>query len=111
MPNNYEGKTIGEIINDSTKILTKFREGYDYKTVELKHIDYMEGPDNKVVMIDCSSGFVLVANGENIEVMFNVDEIRHFDINVKRGSLTVVGHETISRYWFDNGEYEMDYTR
>lgn len=109
MPNDYEGKTIGELIDGSTKILTEFREGYDYKAIKLKHVDYVNGPDGKLVVLDCSSGFVLIVNGENVEAMFNVYEIRDFDINKKRGLLTVSGHETTSQYWFDDGEYEVNF--
>lgn len=111
MSDNYNGKTIGELIDDSTKILTKFVEGFDYASAKIDNVDCIQGPDGKLVVLDCRSGYVLIVSDGRVEAMFNVYEIQQFDINKKRGVLTIVGHETIDKYWFDDGEYEMDYTR
>lgn len=111
MEKNYKNKTIGEFTNGSTKILTKFVEGYDYRLAELVDVCCMTGPNNRVVVLDYRSGFVLIMNGDSAEALFNVYEIRSHSINTKRGLLTVTGHETVNQYWFDDGEYEMEHTK
>ena len=55
MEENYKNKTIGEFINDSTKILTKFVEGHYYKLTELTDICCMAGPNDRVVVLDYRS--------------------------------------------------------
>ncbi|KKM15311.1 hypothetical protein LCGC14_1697400 [marine sediment metagenome] len=111
MPENYKNKTIGELIDDSTEILTKFTKSDNYKSIRLVNFSCMAGPNGRTVVLDYVSGFVLITNGDNAEALFNVYEIRSHSINTKRGLLTVTGHETINQYWFDDGEYEVDYTR
>ncbi len=111
MSNDYNGKTIGELIDGSTKILTKFTGGFDYTSAKIDNVNCIQGPDGKLVVLDYRGGYVLIVSNGRVEAMFNVYEMQSSSINTKRGLLTVTGHETISWYWFDNSEYEMDYTR
>ncbi len=109
----FKDKLLGEFINDSTKILTKFTEGYDCKSVKLYgYIDIYEAGE-KTVVASYETGMVLIMDNstQKADAIFNVYEMEHASLNKKRGLVTARGHETIHQYWLDDGEYEAEHTR
>ncbi len=124
----FENKLLGEFIDDSTKILTDFADGYDLKSVELgKNKDYFEIYEwvcsenintpvlmkGKTVVCSYRTGFVLIMNNntEKAESIFKVYELRNTSIPKNKGLVCAVGHETVHLYWFDDGEYYCEHTR
>lgn len=109
---HFMGKTIGDFINDNTKILTEFKDDYDVKSQEIR--DVMLYADNSyLVMADYLSGLVLcfevcyIGQEQTIELkaLFYVYDLMDVSLNGKRGLVTAVGHEASNQYWFDDNEY------
>lgn len=109
----FEGKLLGELVDDSTKILGRFMDGYDPKAAELGSDFEIDECGEKTVVTSYRSGFILIINNstEKVEAVFNVYEIRNVYINKERGLVSAVGHETVHYYWLDNGEYDSEHTR
>lgn len=110
----FKDKLLGEFINDSTKILTKFVEGYDCKSVKLygTTMSIYESRE-KTVIASYETGMVLIMDNstQKADAIFNVYELEHVSVNKKRGLVTARGHETVHQYWLDDGEYEAEHTR
>lgn len=106
----FEGKTIGDIIDEDTKILTKFMEGYDVKTEKIRDISLQQdGP--YTVFTDYMSSIIVCFENEKPKALFFVYECMNVKLNSKRGMVSTVGHETHDQYWFDDDEYTSEYTR
>lgn len=107
----FENKTIGEVINESTKIPQTFMEGYDIKTEKIRDIFLLRDENNNTVFADWLSGIVIVYKNDNPKILFSVYDIEDVNFNKERGLILASGHETIHEYWLDNGEYNERYTR
>ena len=106
----FKGKLIGDVIDEGTKILTKFRKGYDVRAVEIRDIWLrQEGP--YTVFSDWMNDIVICFENGKPKALFSVYDMENVSLNGKRGLVTAVGHETSHQYWFDNGEYKEQYTR
>ena len=105
---DFEGKKIGDIITDDTKVLTKFKDGFDVKEVELKWVSIKKYDSFSVVE---ANDYVLCFIDKKPVALFNVYDLEYVSLNGKRGLVTARGHETVHEYWFDDGEYKEDYTR
>jgi len=106
----FEGKTIGDIIDDDTKILSKLREGFDVRAEKITDVWLREdGP--YTVFSDFNSGFVVCFKDGEPRALFYVYDLEHVAINAKRGMVTARGHETNHEYWFDDDEYSEKHTR
>lgn len=107
-----EGKTVGNIITKDTKILTEFVDGYDVTTAKMrKNCLSLETYENLSVLTDLGNNLVICFKDDIPVCLFHVYEIDHVSLNGKRGMIKASGHETIHEYWFDNGEYDTEYTR
>jgi len=131
---DFEGKKIGDIITDDTKILTEFKDGFDVKEVVLRWVSIKKHD----TVVPIGSGFSLDALPRTYHVveasdyslplkqnddyilcfidkkpvaLFNVYDLEYVSLNGKRGLVTARGHETVHEYWFDDGEYKENYTR
>lgn len=54
-------------------------------------------------------GYVVYKNGE-IEYVIGIYEPHGFNVNEKRGLISVYGHEELITLWLDNGEWDRKYT-
>lgn len=109
----FEGKLLGEFIDDSTKMLTKFTEGFDCKSVKLHGLMDIYEVGEKTIVASHEVGVVLIVdnNTQKADALFYVYELEHTSVNEKRGLVTARGHESVHQYWLDDGEYEAEYTR
>jgi len=109
---NLVGKKVGDIIDSETKILTKFKEGYDVKEAVFKEGNtFIESDKDMIVISDYWNHLVICGIRDKMVALFNVYDLENAFLNPKRGIVTAVGHETIHTYWFDEGDYEEQYTR
>lgn len=107
----FENKKVGDIIDENTKVLTKYVEGYDvYEQVLGKDVS-IQIHENIAVVADYKTGIIICFKDDKAVALFSVYEIHHVSLNGARGLLKASGHETIHEYWFDNGEYSTDSTR
>jgi len=109
----FKGKLLGELVDDSTKIHGSFVDGYDPKSAELTGYFDIDKMKEKTVVASFDTGFVLIINNstEKVEAVFKVYEPRNVTVDEERGLVCVVGHEAVHFYWLDNGEYYSEHTR
>jgi len=55
--------------------------------------------------------YVICFKDEKPIALFHVYELHGCTLNGPRGVVFASGHETNHEYWFDNGEYDVRYTR
>jgi len=106
----FEGKTIGDIIDDDTKILTLFVDDYDVRAQEVKQVLIRkDGPYTAVANL--LGGHVICFENGKPKALFWVYDLAGISVNAKRGMVSAHGHDSINEYWFDDGEYNEKYTR
>ncbi len=106
----FENAKVGDVTDEDTKILTSFVEGYDVRSEVLKS-PLVKTHGNLAAICDFDTGLVICFKNDKPVALFCVYEIHNFSFNGERGHISVVGHETVHEYWFDNGEYVTDSTR
>lgn len=107
---SFEGKTIGDVIDDDTHILTNFREGYDVKAVKIRDIFLREsGP--YTAFADFNNYLVICFENGRAKALFHVYDIMNVTLNGKHGLVTAIGHDTSHRYWYSDGDYEEQHIR
>jgi hypothetical protein len=96
---------IGDLIDDDTKILTEFREGYSVKEKILTkgNIFVRSHGDMSVIYAD---DLVLCAVEDKIVALFYVYDLYNAYLIQEMKAVVAVGHETCHLYGFEDGHYE-----
>jgi hypothetical protein len=101
---------IGDLIDDDTKILTEFREGYSVKEKILTkgNIFVRSHGDMSVIYAD---DLVLCAVEDKIVALFYVYDLYNAYLIQEMKAVVAVGHETCHLYGFEDGHYSCNHFR
>lgn len=106
----FEGKTVGDVIDDDTEILTEFVEGYDVRAVKIRDI-WLQQEGAYTIFSDFMNNLIVCFENSKPKSLFCVYDLMNVKLNGERGLVSAVGHDTHDQYWFDNGEYNSERIR
>jgi len=102
----FEGKTISEIIDDDTAMLSRLTEDEleKIKSKEIKSYGFTMN-ENVAVFSDYTGlNTVIVYVDDKPKALFYIYELHGVIINIKRSFVLAYGHEDIYIYWINDGE-------
>jgi hypothetical protein len=71
----------------------------------------IQSVDDMTLISDHWNHLVLCAVEDKVVALFHVYDIYDTSLNSKRRMATAVGHETNHQFWFDDLDYNYQYTR
>ena len=102
----FRGKTVGEVIDDNTVILTKLTED-ELESIKCKDIvSYGVTSNNNIAVFQDYTGMnvVIVYVDDEPKALFYIYELHGVVISKERMFVLAYGHEDILIYWINDGE-------
>lgn len=102
----FEGKTIGEIIDDDTVNASKLTEDELEGIKNRKIVSYGFTMNENIAVFSDYTGLnvIIVYVDDNPKAMFYIYELHGVIVNAERGFVLAYGHEDINIYWIKDGE-------
>jgi len=102
----FRGRTIGEIIDDDTAILSRLTEDELEKIKNKEIASYGFTMNENVAVFSDYTGLntVIVYVDDKPKALFYIYELHGVIINIKRSFVLAYGHENIYIYWISDGE-------
>lgn len=102
----FEGKTVGDIIDNNTAILTRLTEDELESIKRKKIVSYGVTRDKNVAVFSDYTGLniVIVHVDDKPKALFYIYELHGVIVNAERMFVLAYGHEDILIYWINDGE-------